>query len=274
MKGQAGPVKRKPGLRRLWAVSPPRGEVEAALVDRWQAAGLLPSLALLMRPGPGEWARHGLEFAPRLRGFWSRVRALPDANRLPIWLAVSASSLPTGAELRSSGFAGVHLKGDWTPERVALALAKFCPENPSDSIDLHAPTQAAPEAPRSLAVSLSLHVDDHRLPPELEARLSHATFAPVFTPRTDGEHKRPVGVRALEHACRCLPFPVIALGGVQPQHIGELFEAGAHGVATIRGLFGADAQLRHYGRALREALASRTAPQAASPCSDESATPT
>lgn len=32
-----------------------------------------------------------------------------------------------------------------------------------------------------------------------------------------------------------VPMPVIAIGGVQPEHVGELLDAGAYGFATIRG---------------------------------------
>jgi thiazole tautomerase (transcriptional regulator TenI) len=50
----------------------------------------------------------------------------------------------------------------------------------------------------------------------------------------------PRGIAQLERICRLLKIPVIALGGIKPQHIPELYAAGASGIAVMSGIWEAD----------------------------------
>lgn len=58
------------------------------------------------------------------------------------------------------------------------------------------------------------------------------------------------GLPFVHAVCEHTTLPVLAIGGVTPAHTGALREAGAHGVAVIRGIWGA----RDAERAAREYL--------------------
>ncbi len=74
-----------------------------------------------------------------------------------------------------------------------------------------------------------------------------ATFGPVFETPSKAVYGAPVGLDVFASVVRALaPFPLVALGGVTLANAGQVFAAGAHGIAAIR-LF-ADA------RDLREAV--------------------
>ena len=60
-----------------------------------------------------------------------------------------------------------------------------------------------------------------------------AVYAPGSKP---GEG---VGVAALEAAVRATQLPVVAIGGIQPEQIGECIRAGASGIAVVSGILGA-----------------------------------
>ncbi|MDY8021028.1 thiamine phosphate synthase [Paenibacillus polymyxa] len=50
----------------------------------------------------------------------------------------------------------------------------------------------------------------------------------------------PRGIAQLEHICRLSNIPVIALGGIQPHHIPELYMVGASGIAVMSGIWEAE----------------------------------
>lgn len=50
----------------------------------------------------------------------------------------------------------------------------------------------------------------------------------------------PRGVAFLREVVRACPLPVIAIGGITPERVPEVIEAGAHGVALISGVLGAE----------------------------------
>jgi thiamine-phosphate diphosphorylase len=47
------------------------------------------------------------------------------------------------------------------------------------------------------------------------------------------------GMSVIEQLAAEHPLPIIAIGGVRPQHVAALCSAGAYGVAVIRGVWGA-----------------------------------
>ena len=73
------------------------------------------------------------------------------------------------------------------------------------------------------------------------------------TPTHPGEEAR--GLDLVRETAAVVTVPVIAIGGIKPQHVGSLLDAGAYGVAAISGIWGAsDAEraaadyLSRYGR--------------------------
>lgn len=61
----------------------------------------------------------------------------------------------------------------------------------------------------------------------------YAFFSPIFGAISKRHALPPVGIEGLREACRVSPIPVHALGGVRPEHAGEIRRAGAAGAAMI-----------------------------------------
>lgn len=53
----------------------------------------------------------------------------------------------------------------------------------------------------------------------------------------------PRGIAQLERICSLSNIPVIALGGIQPHHIPELYHAGASGIAVMSGIWEAESPI-------------------------------
>ncbi|MFN0151173.1 MAG: thiamine phosphate synthase [bacterium] len=92
-------------------------------------------------------------------------------------------------------------------------------------------------------------------------------FGPVYATR-DKAYRAPQGLAALRlaaravraatgsHATHAVRVPLYAIGGVTPERAGECIAAGAHGVAVMSGILGADsipARTREYLRAIERA---------------------
>jgi thiamine-phosphate pyrophosphorylase len=68
-----------------------------------------------------------------------------------------------------------------------------------------------------------------------EGGADFAVFGPVFDTPSKRAYGPPVGLGALTKAALSLsPFPLVALGGVGVEQVGEVLRAGAAGVAGIR----------------------------------------
>ena len=59
---------------------------------------------------------------------------------------------------------------------------------------------------------------------------------PVFGTRSKAEPAPPLGVAALAEICALSPIPVVAIGGLTPERVGEVLAAGAHGIAVLSGI--------------------------------------
>jgi thiamine-phosphate pyrophosphorylase len=86
-----------------------------------------------------------------------------------------------------------------------------------------------------------------------EGGADFAVFGPVFDTPSKRAYGPPAGLGALGEAARELsPFPLVALGGVGEEQVGDVLGAGAAGVAGIR-LFASGQNLarivHHIGRA-------------------------
>lgn len=65
------------------------------------------------------------------------------------------------------------------------------------------------------------------------------TFGPVYPTPSKAIYGAPLGVAKLAAACRSLPIPVFALGGIKEITIPEVMGAGAHGIALISAVMAA-----------------------------------
>lgn len=63
----------------------------------------------------------------------------------------------------------------------------------------------------------------------------YVTFSPIYETPNKG---RPLGLEPLRELTRKTQSPVIALGGIGPERIEKVMQAGAYGIAAIRSVFG------------------------------------
>jgi thiamine-phosphate pyrophosphorylase len=81
---------------------------------------------------------------------------------------------------------------------------------------------------------------------------------PVFGTRSKRDPAPELGLEALAAIARESPLPLIAIGGITPEHVAEVLQAGAHGIAVLSGVaLAADPEraTARYREALERALA-------------------
>lgn len=160
--------------------------------------------------------------------------------------------------MRSLGPRGaVHLRTSSTPGRrfheLASALAEFqnatgCWLIVNDRVDIAAAvgargiqlashslgvTEARTVAP-DIPAGISVHSVDEAVAAE-ESGACWCVAGTVFETPTHPESPE-ARVPFIEEVAAAVLIPVIAIGGIQPDHVAALREAGAYGIATIRGV--------------------------------------
>jgi thiamine-phosphate pyrophosphorylase len=118
-------------------------------------------------------------------------------------------------------------------DRADIARAAGC-----DGVHLSTHSLDAEVVRRAFGEEFMVGVSTHNLAEARAARETGADFA-VFGPIFDTPSKRaygsPLGLEALREATQSLaPFPLVALGGLTENNVGEALNAGAAGVAGIR----------------------------------------
>ncbi|MBI4887122.1 MAG: thiamine phosphate synthase [Acidobacteria bacterium] len=109
----------------------------------------------------------------------------------------------------ASGAHGVHLRADGVPAARVRAAA-----------------------PPGFLIGRSVHAPDEAERVARQGGLDYLTFGTVFsTPSKAGGAA--AGVEALASACLRVPLPVLAIGGMTPDRLGEVGRAGAAGFAAI-----------------------------------------
>jgi len=177
-----------------------------AISDRKQASG-------------GSLARQ-LDGYFRLGADWIQIREKDLSDRELLEAAVNASerARETGTKVfvngradiaEMSGASGVHL--------------------PSDSPPVEKIKQSFPR----LLIIKSCHSLDDAISAE-KSGAHFVTVGPVFsTPSKEGILD-PIGIEGLNNVCARCRIPVIALGGIGPESIAAVVQAGAYGIAGIR----------------------------------------
>jgi thiamine-phosphate pyrophosphorylase len=87
------------------------------------------------------------------------------------------------------------------------------------------------------------------------AGADYATLSPIYESPGKGA---PIGCEAIRHAARHGALPLYALGGVRADHVSEIVQAGATGVAAIREVFDAAQPERAILALLRALTAARS----------------
>jgi thiamine-phosphate pyrophosphorylase len=139
----------------------------------------------------------------------------------------------------AAGAAGVHLPADGLPVAAARSL-----------LDDAAKRGLIRREPGGALVGRSLHAEAEVAAAE---GASFVVFGPVYDTPSKRPYGPPQGIERLRSVCRTAPVPVIAVGGITPERVGEIIAAGAAGVAVIGCVLDAADPAREVARLL-EAL--------------------
>jgi len=134
--------------------------------------------------------------------------------------------------------------------RVDVALAVG-----ADGVHLGAASASVDEVRRRCGSDLLIGYSSHGLEEAHRAVRSGAdfiTFGPVFATPSKAAYGAPVGCEALQQAIETLPVPVFALGGVKPENLSSVREAGCSRVALISAVTAAPDPGRAVGEILSE----------------------
>ncbi len=91
---------------------------------------------------------------------------------------------------------------------------------------------------RSLYVGASVHSLEESLEAESEGA-DWLIFGPVYDTPSKRAYGSPQGLTALARVAKTVTIPVIAIGGITPERVAEVREAGAQGVAVISAILSA-----------------------------------
>lgn len=211
-------------LPRLWAITPPEGAIDPAIVDAWapwhRAIGL--------------WLRTP-DASPATT--WARTGAIANAAiaaGCPVVLGCAASDIAEAAAfVHAHRLAGLVLRGD--PSRASLLA-----------------TRALLPADAWLARSIHGPVGDHE----------HCTFSvlgPIFAPHTAKPWPvEPFGIDALPRVAAEPSARIVAVGGIDASTASPCIAAGAWGLAGIRSFFGPPARVAEDVAALGRLLPTAT----------------
>lgn len=116
-------------------------------------------------------------------------------------------------------------------DRLDIALAVG-----ADGVHLRASSMPVSVARRLLRPDLLIGVSTHSVADVTRAEADGADFVvlgPVYDTPSKGAYGAPIGVPVLKQAAAGCRIPVLAIGGVASDRIGELRGAGAAGVAVV-----------------------------------------
>ncbi len=122
-------------------------------------------------------------------------------------------------------------------DRIDVALAVG-----ADGVHLRSDSLPVEVARRLLGPDRLIGVSTHSVEEVMQAQLAGAdfvVFGPVFDTPSKRSYGRPVGVKALEAACRGCRLPIFAIGGITVDRVPEVRRAGAYGVAVMSAILAA-----------------------------------
>jgi len=111
---------------------------------------------------------------------------------------------------------GVHLGGSGIPPRAARKAAGG-----------------------SMLIGVSSHSMEQAKNAEREGA-DFITIGPVYETPSKMRYGAPLGLDIIEKVKDGVTVPVIAVGGIKKERVGEVLKAGAHGIALISGILGSD----------------------------------
>jgi thiamine-phosphate pyrophosphorylase len=108
-------------------------------------------------------------------------------------------------------------------------------------------------AGRRLRIGVSVHSLEDAVDAELKGA-DWVTYGPIYDTPSKRRYGAPQGLERLATVARGLRIPVVAIGGITPERVKEVRQAGARGVAVISAILAADSPA-DVTRRFREALA-------------------
>ena len=94
-------------------------------------------------------------------------------------------------------------------------------------------------SPIGFVIGASVHAVDEARAAESDGA-DFLLFGPVYDTPSKRHYGPPQGLAALERVSSAVSTPVFAVGGVTPEHVGEVTRAGAAGVAVIGAILGSE----------------------------------
>ena len=118
---------------------------------------------------------------------------------------------------------------------VALAVGADAVQRTSTSLAI-ADIKAV--AGQRLRIGASVHSTEDAIEAE-RAGADWLVFGPVYDTPSKRRYGPPQGLRKLRDAVKGVGVPVLAIGGITPERVAEVRDAGAHGIAAISALLAA-----------------------------------
>jgi thiamine-phosphate pyrophosphorylase len=177
------------------------------ITDRKQAGGIRPLLERI-----GMHLQAGIE--------WIQIREKDLADRDLIELSRQVLALPNPRGSRIL----INSRAD-----IAMACGADGVHLPDHSF---APCELRRITPSDFLIGVSCHdLDGIRRAHEEGANF--ATFSPIFLSPSKPGYGPALGIEGLAAACRAVPMPVLALGGITWDNAKQCCDAGAAGIASI-----------------------------------------
>ncbi|UCH91665.1 MAG: thiamine phosphate synthase [Nitrospirota bacterium] len=116
-------------------------------------------------------------------------------------------------------------------DRIDLAMALD-----ADGVHLRSDSLPLPLARRMLGNEKLIGISTHSIREVQYAEKEGADFVvlgPIFETPSKRMYGPPLGLHALETACRASRLPIFAIGGINPRHVASVMSSGAYGIAVI-----------------------------------------
>ncbi|WP_420264600.1 thiamine phosphate synthase [Candidatus Magnetominusculus dajiuhuensis] len=123
-------------------------------------------------------------------------------------------------------------------DRVDIAL---CAE--ADGVQLGEKSIPIDAARRLAGGKLLIGKSTHSLDEAFEARRKGADYlllGPIYHTPSKAQYGEPIGLDIIQEVKHKVKLPVFAVGGIKPQHVEEVMEFGADGIAVISGILSSD----------------------------------
>jgi thiamine-phosphate pyrophosphorylase len=124
-------------------------------------------------------------------------------------------------------------------DRVDLVLALN-----ASGVHLRSNSLPVPIVRRLLGPDRLIGLSTHSSAEVREAESQQVDFVlvgPIYDTPSKRMYGRPLGVQTLKTICQAARIPIYAIGGITPERVPEVLDAGAYGVAVISSILQADA---------------------------------